>query len=112
MRFTPTIIFTNYEHLNNDIKSRIREEEEESGEHMSSTEIETRIISRSTEVISNYMKGVLDYLPQAKFFIFNPKLQVYGYRFEYGSLYEDNKLILRIFKEDQGLIRINDVTPI
>jgi hypothetical protein len=59
MRFTPTIIFTKYDHLYNDFKARIKEEEEESGDDMSSTEKETRIISRSTEVISNYMEKVL-----------------------------------------------------
>jgi len=100
MRFTPTIIFTKYEHLISDFKSRIKQEEEESEEKMSSTEKEMRIISRSTEVISDYMKKVLYDLPQAKFFIFNHNSRVYGYRFEYGSLYEDNKLILRKFKED------------
>jgi F0F1-type ATP synthase assembly protein I len=59
MRFTPTIIFTKYDHLYNDFKARIKQEEEESEENMSSTEKEMRIISLSTEVISDYMKKVL-----------------------------------------------------
>ncbi len=59
MRFTPTIILTKYDHLYNDFKARIKQEEEESEENMSSTEKEMRIISLSTEVISDYMKKVL-----------------------------------------------------
>jgi hypothetical protein len=100
MRFTPTIIFTKYDHLNHDLYSRINEEEEESGEDMSSTEIEMPIISRSTEFISDYMNEILFYLPKAKFFIFDPNSKGHGYRFKYGSLYEDNKLIFRKYKED------------
>ncbi len=84
MRVTPTIIFTKFEHLGNDIKSRIKEEEEETGEEMNAADKEARIIGRFTEVITNYMVKVLEDLPEAKFFIYNPNSRIYGYRFEYG----------------------------
>jgi hypothetical protein len=84
MRLTPTIIFTKFEHLVNDIKSRIKEEEEENGEQMSTADREARIITRSTEVVTNYMVKVLESLPHAKFFMYNPNSRVYGYKFEYG----------------------------
>jgi|LauGreDrversion4_2_1035121.scaffolds.fasta_scaffold146911_2 GTP-binding protein EngB required for normal cell division len=94
MRITPTIIFTKFDHLGNDIKSRIKEEEEENGEEMNAADKEARIISRYTEVITNYMVKVLEDLPEAKFFIYNPNSRIYGYRFEYGPQPSDNRVVI------------------
>lgn len=84
MRVPPTIIFTKLEHLFNDTKARIREEEEDTGDEFPPEEKEKRIIDRATEVISDYMNRVLKHLPEAKFFIFNPNSRVFGYKFVYG----------------------------
>jgi sugar-specific transcriptional regulator TrmB len=81
MRIPPTIVFTKFEHLINDIISRIKEEEEENGEEISKPEKEARIIERSSQIITDYMKKILNNLPNAKFFIFNPKSWIYGYSF-------------------------------
>ena len=81
MRIPPTIVFTKFEHLINDIISRIKEEEEENGEEISKPEKEARIIERSSQIITDYMKKILNNLPYAKFFIFNPKSRIYGYSF-------------------------------
>lgn len=84
MRVPPTIIFTKFEHLINDIKARIKEEEDDTGELFTSAEKEAKILTRATEVISDYMNRVLAKLPHSKFFIYNPNSRVYGYKFEYG----------------------------
>jgi hypothetical protein len=84
MRVSPTIIFTKFEHLVNDIKSKIIEQEEEQEIEFTSEEKEIKIISRSTEVITEFMNKVLFELPKSKFFIFNPLSKQYGYKFEYN----------------------------
>lgn len=88
MRVFPTIIFTKLEHLANDIKCKIIESEEEEEVKFSNSEKDQKILSRATEVITDYMNKVLEQLPRSKFFIFNPsskdsKKYQFAYKFEY-----------------------------
>lgn len=83
MRVSPTIVFTKFEHLVNDIKAKIIEQEEEQEIEFTSSEKDIKILSRATEVITDYMNKVLLELPNSKFFIFNPNSKQYAYKFEY-----------------------------
>jgi hypothetical protein len=83
MRISPTIIFTKFEHLVNDIKAKIIEQEEEQDIQLTLAEKEIKILSRATEIITEYMNKVLLELPHSKFFIFNPNSRQYAYKFEY-----------------------------
>ena len=60
------------------------------------------------------MNRVLEVLPRAQFFIFNPNSKVYGYKFEYASQNESgtNKVIIKKFVQNEGLIRMLDIAPI